>query len=147
MRQHCVSERRRMIMDTEVETLPSKSTRQEWYVEAKHCLCIELLPDVNERDAYLRAAGSCFRPHAWFRSLHQHYKLHRLITWEWRHVGCLLSVQPTCRHCHYYVRYSATKSLGELSLTTIACSVSIAWGTADAAGRCHWGIVRPRRAV
>lgn len=51
-------------MDTEVETLPSKSTRQEGYVEAKHCLCIELLPDVNERDAYLRAAGSCFRPHA-----------------------------------------------------------------------------------
>lgn len=44
-----VSERRRMIMDTEVETLPSKSTRQEGYVEAKHCLCIELLPDVNER--------------------------------------------------------------------------------------------------
>ncbi len=42
-------------MDTEVETLPSKSTRQEGYVEAKHCLCIELLPDVNERDAYLRA--------------------------------------------------------------------------------------------
>lgn len=38
-----------MIMDTEVETLPSKSTRQEGYVEAKHCLCIELLPDVNER--------------------------------------------------------------------------------------------------
>ena len=36
-------------MDTEVETLPSKSTRQEGYVEAKHCLCIELLPDVNER--------------------------------------------------------------------------------------------------
>ena len=35
-------------MDTEVETLPSKSTRQEGYVEAKHCLCIELLPDVNE---------------------------------------------------------------------------------------------------
>ena len=28
-------------MDTEVETLPSKSTRQEG--------CIELLPDVNER--------------------------------------------------------------------------------------------------
>lgn len=49
MRQHYVSERRRMIMDTEVETLPSKSTRQEGYVEAKHCLCIELLPDVNER--------------------------------------------------------------------------------------------------
>ena len=44
-----VSERRRMIMDNEVETLPSKSTRQEGYVEAKHCLCIELLPDVNER--------------------------------------------------------------------------------------------------
>lgn len=44
-----VSERRRMIMDTEVETLPSKSTRQEGYVEAKHCLYIELLPDVNER--------------------------------------------------------------------------------------------------
>lgn len=44
-----VSERRRMIMDTEVETLPSKSTRQEGYVEAKHCLCIELLTDVNER--------------------------------------------------------------------------------------------------
>ena len=35
-------------MDTEVETLPSKSTRQEGNVEAKHCLCIELLPDINE---------------------------------------------------------------------------------------------------
>lgn len=51
-------------MDTEVETLPSKSTRQEGYVEAKHCLCIELLPDVNECATRLRAAGSCFRPHA-----------------------------------------------------------------------------------
>ena len=47
-------------MDTEVETLPSKSTRQEGYVEAKHCLCIELLPDVNEcatRIFALRARG------------------------------------------------------------------------------------------
>lgn len=146
MRQRYVSERRRMIMDTEVETLPSKSTRQEGYVEAKHCLCIELLPDVNECATRIFAPQVRVSDHM-LDSVLCINTINRLITWEWRHVGCLLSVQPTCRHRHYYVRYSATKSLGELSLTTIACSVSIAWGTADAAGRCHWGIVRPRRAV
>ena len=62
-----VSERRRMIMDTEVETLPSKSTRQEGYVEAKHCLCIELLPDVNERATRIfapqvRVSATCLIP-------------------------------------------------------------------------------------
>ena len=56
-----VSERRRMIMDTEVETLPSKSTRQEGYVEAKHCLCIELLPDVNERATRIFARRFVFQ--------------------------------------------------------------------------------------
>lgn len=120
-----VSERRRMIMDTEVETLPSKSTRQEGYVEAKHCLCIELLPDVNERATRIFAPQVRVSDHM-LDSVLCINTINRLITREWRHVGCLLSVQPTCRHRHYYVRYSATKSLGELSLTTIACSVSIA---------------------
>ncbi len=48
-------------MDTEVETLPSKSTRQEGYVEAKHCLCIELLPDVNERATRIFAPQVVFQ--------------------------------------------------------------------------------------
>lgn len=48
-------------MDTEVETLPSKSTRQEGYVEAKHCLCIELLPDVNERATRIFARRFVFQ--------------------------------------------------------------------------------------